>query len=123
MDKLANLRPYTKEHPGMRHTQKGPYLLPLLKKFLNKKISFEDPETQKVIKGRVKDAIVWRLILNATQGENDAIKEIFNRLDGKVAEVVIQKDDSVLLNEEIEIVPGNGNSKKVLSRVQHFINN
>jgi len=71
-----------------RHTQKGPYLLPLLKKFLKKKIDFEDPDTKRIIHGRVKDAIIWRLILNATQGENEAIKEILNRVDGKVAEEV-----------------------------------
>ena len=64
----------------------GPYLTPLLKRFLNKKISFEDPETQKMIKGKVKDAVIWRLILNATQGENLAIKEILDRVDGKVAQ-------------------------------------
>ena len=62
---------------------KGPYLTPLIKKFLNKKINFEDPETQKIIRGRVKDAVIWRLILNATQGENEAIKEIIDRIDGK----------------------------------------
>ncbi len=66
------------------HTKKGPYLLPLLKKFLKKTIKYEDPETQKIIRGRVKDAVIWRLILNATQGETNAIREIIDRIDGKV---------------------------------------
>lgn len=69
------------------HTKKGPYLIPLLKKFLEKRISYEDPETQKMIKGMVKDAVVWRLLLNACQGENDAIKEVFNRIDGKLPDI------------------------------------
>ena len=73
------------------HTQKGPYLIPLLKKFLEKKISFEDPETQKMIRGKVKDAIVWRLLLNAAQGENEAIKEVFNRVDGKLTEILFDQ--------------------------------
>ena len=73
MPNLQNLRPYTKEHPGQRHTQKGPYLTPLLKKLISKKIQYEDPETQKIIKGQVKHAILWRYILNATQGDNQAI--------------------------------------------------
>jgi len=68
------------------HTKKGPYLIPLLRRMLKKKISFEDPETQKIIKGRVKDAVLWRLILNATQGETPAIKEIIDRIDGRVKE-------------------------------------
>ena len=68
------------------HTQKHPngYLTPLLKRLINKKITFVDPETQKLIKGKVKHAILWRYILNATQGENQAIEGIFERLDGKV---------------------------------------
>lgn len=73
------------------HTKKGPYLTPLLRKLIEKKIKFEDPETQKIIKGRVKDAIVWRYILNATQGENPAIEGIFNRLDGKQIETLLDQ--------------------------------
>lgn len=78
--------PKDKQFPVNRkdHTKKGHYLLPLLKKFLNKKINYEDPETEKEIRGKVKDAVLWRLILNATQGEISAIKEIFERIDGKV---------------------------------------
>lgn len=84
---LANLRsPFSSTNQPKNHNNKkrGPYLTSLLKKFLEKKIKYEDPETQKIIKGRVKDAIVWRLILNATQGENQAIKEIFERIDGNI---------------------------------------
>jgi hypothetical protein len=70
------------------HTQKGPYLLPIIKRFLNKKIKYIDPETQQKIEGKVKDAVIWRLILNATEGETLAIKEILNRLDGKVVQKI-----------------------------------
>lgn len=72
------------------HTQKHPdgYLTPLLKKFLNKTITYDDPETLKKIKGKVKDAVIWRLLLNACQGENTAIKEILDRIDGKVVQEV-----------------------------------
>lgn len=73
------------------HTQKGPYLTPLLKKLLEKKIRYEDPETHEIVKGQVKHAILWRLILNATQGENEAIKEILNRIDGKLSEILIDQ--------------------------------
>lgn len=108
-------RPYA---PNAGH--KGPYLLPLLKRFLNKKIKFEDPETQKKITGKVKDAVIWRLILNATQGENDAIKEILNRVDGKVTEVIKEvKDDSVLLNDEIELITSDGNGR--INRIKQYL--
>ena len=70
-----------KNHPGR---PKGISLTTLLKNCLEKKIKYEDPETQQIINGRVKDAIVWRLILNATQGDNHAIKEILDRIDGRL---------------------------------------
>ena len=66
-------------------------LVAILKKFLERKIKFEDPETQKIIQGRVKDAVVWRLLLNACHGENEAIKEILNRIDGKLTETLIDQ--------------------------------
>ena len=76
-------RPYA---PNAGH--KGPYLTPLLKRLLKKKIKYEDPETQKIIKGRVKDALMWRLILSGAQGEVPAIKEILERIDGKVVDKI-----------------------------------
>ena len=85
----ANLKPFPKGYASGNHKQKGPYLTPLIKKFLEKKISFEDPETQKKIKGKVKDAIIWRLLLNAAQGENEAIKIILDRMDGKDVQKIL----------------------------------
>lgn len=108
-------RPYA---PNAGH--KGPYLLPLLKKFLNKKINYIDPETDKKIKGRVKDAVLWRLILNATQGETHAIVHILDRIDGKVADVIKEvKDDSALINDEIELISNDGNGK--MNRIRNYL--
>lgn len=87
---MRKLPPIDKRFPVNRplrpHTQKHPngYLTPLLKRFLKKTINYEDPETRKIIKGKVKDAVIWRLILNATQGETHAIREIIDRIDGKL---------------------------------------
>ena len=77
-------RPYA---PNAGH--KGPYLIPLLRRFLEKKIDFEDPDTKKIIHGKVKDAIIWRLLLNAAQGDNLAIKEILDRMEGKAIQKLI----------------------------------
>jgi len=88
---LANLRPCSSTHqpdPEKLRGPRGHYLTPLLKRCLKKKINYEDPETQKIIRGQVKDAVVWRLILNATQGEISAIKEIFERIDGKTPDKI-----------------------------------
>jgi len=122
MSNLATLKPFPKGYHSGNHTQKGPYLLPLLKKFLNKNITYEDPSTQKKIEGKVKDAILWRLILNACQGENDAIKVVLDRIDGKVKEVIeMHKIDEELIRDEIELIP-NG-KKKIKSRISQFIQN
>lgn len=79
---------FKKGHPGGGHTQKHPngYLTSILKKLLKKKITYEDPETKEMVKGLVKDILPLRLIYNASQGELPAIKEIFDRVDGKVVE-------------------------------------
>lgn len=72
--------------PTKPRTKRGRYLTPILRKLLEKKIDYIDPETNTKIIGKVKDAIVWRLLLNAAQGDNVAIREILERTDGKVAQ-------------------------------------
>jgi len=113
---------FTKENAPHVKGPRGPYLLPLLKRYLNKKITVPNPEkiNGALVKMRVKDAIVWRRILNACEGDDLAIERIFDRLDGKVAEVVKEvKDDSALMNDEIELIPNDGNGK--LSRIKQFL--
>lgn len=99
---------------------KGPYLTTLLKKFLEKKISYEDPETQKIIKGKVKDAVLWRLVLNATQGDNHAIVHILDRVEGKVAETIKHEEgQEALVQEEIELIRSDGNGK--INRIKDYL--
>ena len=86
---IANLRPFSSEKQPTKRTPRGPSIVTPLKKFLTKKITYEDPDTKKMTKGRIADVIALRLILNATQGENEAIKEILNRVDGKEPETEI----------------------------------
>lgn len=92
------------------HTQKHPhgYFLCKLKRFLKKKINYEDPETQKMIRGTVGDAILWRLLLNGAQGDNVAIKEILDRVDGKVAQQLIGEG---FTQQQILLIRPNGNPK------------
>ena len=86
---LENLKPFAPGHKVYPRKKTGTYLTPLLRKCLEKKIDYIDPETNLKINGRVKDAIIWRLILNAAQGDNDAIKEVLNRVDGKTIQKLI----------------------------------
>ena len=96
------------------HTKKGPYLTPLLKKFLNKKIDYIDPETNAKIQGKVKDAIMWRLLLNGAQGDNDAIKVILDRLDGKVVQTIVGQGFG---DSRIIIVRPNGTQTETPERI------
>jgi len=72
-----------------RHTQKHPdgYLTSKLKRCLKKIITVPDPEHPETLtKLRVADALVWRRIFNATEGDDQAIERVFDRIDGKVAQ-------------------------------------
>ncbi len=124
MSNLATLRPFQKGHKPYPHTQKHPngYLLPLLKRYLNKNITVPNPEDAngKLIKMKVKDAIVWRRLLNACEGDDLAIERIFDRIDGKVAEVVKHEAETeALIQEEIDLIPADGNGK--LNRIKAYL--
>ena len=97
--------------PDKPHTQKHPngYLVPKLKRFLKKQIQYEDPETRKMVTGETGDALMWRLLLSGCQGEIQAIKEIFERTDGKVSQAL--KGEGFGDNKIIFIVK-DGHSKK-----------
>jgi len=115
MSNLATLRPFPKGHIPYNPPKKGPYLGPLLKKLLEKKITIEDPETQQLVKATVKDALLWRLILNGTQGETKAIETILDRIDGKVPTPIqdVTQDENMLKEEITYVQPsGNGHGKE-----------
>lgn len=83
---------------------KGPYLACLLRRLLEKKIKYIAPGTNKKITGSVKDALIWRLILNGTEGETTAIKEILERIDGKVEQKLLNElSGEVKIMETIKI--------------------
>jgi hypothetical protein len=117
MSNLATLRPFTSENqPKLKnHGHKGPYLTPILRKLLEKKITFEDPETRKLVEGRIKDVLMLRLILNGTEGETKAIEAILDRLDGKVPTPIqdVTQDENMLKEEITYVQPsGNGHGKE-----------
>ena len=116
---LQNLHPFSStRQPTNRAKQKGVYLTSFLKRCLKKKISFEDPETQKIIKGRVRDALVWRYILNGTQGDNQAIEGIFDRIDGKVAQKLLGEGFNTE-NKIINIILNGKPDTSLIERLRH----
>jgi hypothetical protein len=113
-------RPYA-PHAG----HKGPYLAVILKKLLKGRRKIKDPEVKELLKKlklpeTIAVSIVLRRILNACEGDDLAIERIFDRIDGKVADVIREtKDDSALMNDEIELIPSDGNGK--VNRIKQFL--
>jgi hypothetical protein len=111
-----------------RHTQKGPYLTPILKKLLSAPWSMKDRDLaimcEKLgLKQTVAVALMLRRVLNAAEGDDHAIERILDRIDGKLP-IPIQeakKEDENLLEAEFEIVP-NGDKPGAIERFKDFIN-
>ena len=76
---------YQPEHNGR---PKGPSILTEIRHILEKKITYTDPDTRKKVKGKVAEVIAIRHILNATQGDHNAITDILDRIDGKPAQKI-----------------------------------
>ena len=118
MNSIENLRPFSSTHQPANHNKNRPkqYLTPLLKKLLNKSIDYEDPDTKQLIHGKVKDAILWRLLLNAAQGETDAIKVILDRLDGKAVQTLV--GENFAGDTKIVIVKSQEKNERVKNRTK-----
>lgn len=94
--------------PGHQKTggRKKGYVSPTteLKRLLEKKISYEDPETKQQVKGKIGTVIALRAILNACQGDQNAIEDIMDRVDGKVAQKMLNEmSGTVTLMGTVEI--------------------
>ena len=78
------------------HTQKHPngYVRPMLIKLLSAEWHIEDKKIKKLLrkvklKETVMVALILRKILNGTEGDGKDIEDIFDRLDGKVAQTLL----------------------------------
>lgn len=73
------------------HTQKGPRLTTILKKLLSAEWEVNDPKVQALIERcgldrTIEVILCLRRVLNGTEGDDQAIERIFDRIDGKVAQ-------------------------------------
>lgn len=84
------------KHYGKR----GVSLVAELKRLLEKQINYQDPETKKQVKGKIGRVIALRYILNACQGENQAIEGIMDRIDGKTVQKLLGEG----FNNETKII-------------------
>jgi hypothetical protein len=106
--RLDNLKPFQKGNPGGGRPKGSVSLVTLIKRALDQQIDKEST---------VADAIVAQLLANAMQGDMPAIKEILERIDGKVKQAHELGGDA---NNPIE-VNNNINLKPTVDAIQERI--
>lgn len=106
------------------HTKKGPYLTPILNKLLSAEWPIKDAKMKSLLKRlelpeTIAVSVALRRILNACEGDDLAIERIFDRVDGKVANIQEEGTDDLINNTlEFKDIPKNG---KGLHRFAKFI--
>jgi len=87
-----------------------------LTRLLRKKIDWTDPYTKKVMRGSLSKIIALRLIYNACDGNNEAIKEVLDRIDGKNIQKILNEGqglDTKLVIIRAETKPIEDNSSTI----------
>ncbi len=74
--------------------RRGPSVIKYINKLLKKKINYEDPETKLMLKGPIALVIALREVLNACQGDQNAIEDIIDRVDGKTIQKILNEGNS-----------------------------
>lgn len=87
-----NLKPFKPGHKKVGGKKKG-YCSPVaeLRKLLERKIAYEDPTTKIHVRGKIGTAIALRAIYNALEGDQNAIEDIMDRIDGKTAQKILNE--------------------------------
>jgi len=90
MAKVGNCRPPVEtrfsmtNQPSNAGRKKGQVsMTTILRKILNKEMEFNDPFGGKTVKRSIYEIINLQLIAKAITGDIDAIKLVYNRIDGK----------------------------------------
>jgi len=99
---LANLRPFSSTHQPKVYGKRGASPLTAIKKYLTKMIDVPDPITKEQRKMAIGEVIGLQWLSKAFKGEGDAVKDILDRIDGRVAQKLIGE--------------GFGNSKIIIVR-------
>ena len=108
--------------PLKRGRHKGSTPTDCLRNLAHTKIAFQNPITGLPDKAEVNYVVALQLILKATQDSDlPSIREYFDRIDGKVKEVLeTTQIDKRIMEEEIEFVPLADSELK--NRVAKYIN-
>lgn len=85
---LKNLKKFEKGNPGGGRPKGVIPLVTILKRILEQKIDLTDPITKEKGKKEVQEAIMLALTGRALKGDMVAIKEILERIDGKIPQAM-----------------------------------
>jgi len=78
-------------------------LTTILREYMDKELEINDPITKKLVNKRIGDIVNLKLIANAIKGDQQAIKMVFERLDGMPTQKV---DVSAVVTEMPTITRG-----------------
>lgn len=81
---LKNLKPFKKGNPGGGRPKGSVSLVTILKRTLENKVSLKDPLTKQEESKTISEHLIKRFIAKALSGDMSAIKEVLERIDGKV---------------------------------------
>jgi hypothetical protein len=108
-----NLKPFK---PGQCGNPKGrpkgsKSLTGILRAYMDKELEIDDPIEKKRVKKRIGDIINLKLISNAIKGDDRAIKQVFERLEGMPTQKVDQTTTHKTFYENIITKAGNDDSE------------
>ncbi len=84
---LDNLKPFEKGHEPMGGRPKGSVsIVNLLEKALRKEVTHKDPVTKELCSKEMQEWIALKLMVKAFNGDMAAIKEVLERVDGRVTQ-------------------------------------
>jgi hypothetical protein len=91
-----NLKLFEIGNPGGGRPKGSVSLVSILQKVLTQKVDITDPFTKERGKKELQEAVVISLLTKAIKGDVSAIKEVLERIDGKV----LQKTETTLKTHE-----------------------
>lgn len=116
-ERLKQFRFTSSNQPAKRGRHKGSSPTDWLRKLSRTKIDFQNPLTGKVDKAPISLVVAIQLILKATQDSDlPSIKEYFERIDGKVAQKIIDEG----LGDTRIIIIRDGNKTETLAGQVHL---
>ena len=123
MPRKPNNKPFSSTYQPPNNNSNRPkiYLGAILKKVLSKQYRCQDPETQRIKKILGAKGVMQVLVWEGLQGNIEAIKEILNRIDGRVIQHLKGEgfeNKNIVINFHADGKPESDNNRHLLSSAQ-----